>query len=76
MTVLVIIALIFGVIGTLLAICSLIVVWRFNKYIQNTIEDKLEETLDKVEELHKALQIAIKEGLLDKNGKIRKPYVQ
>ena len=76
MTILVIIALIFGVLGTLLGVCCLLVVWRFNKYIQNTIEDKLEEALDKVEELHKSLQIAVKEGLLDKNGKIRKPYVQ
>lgn len=76
MTALVIIALIIGILGFLIGIGSIILVWRLNKYIQNTIEEKLEEANDKVEELYKSLQIAMKDGLLDPNGKIRRSYIQ
>jgi len=66
---------ILAILAFLISCGAIVLIWRFNKYVQNTLEEKLEETQNKVEELRKSLQIATKEGLLDLNGKIRKPYI-
>lgn len=68
-------AIILSSIAILLSLLAIVLIWRLNKYIQNTLEEKLEETLDRVTELKKSLEVAVKEGLLDVNGKIKKPYI-
>jgi len=69
------VVLIIGVISLIVSGFCLIAVWRLYKYIRYVVEDKLETVEEKANNLIQTLKIIVKEGLIQENGRIKKPYI-
>jgi hypothetical protein len=72
---LLIIAIIIGFLALVASLFAIYAVWRLNKYISVSIEDKIEEQENKIDVLHQSLSIAVGEKMLNSNGRIKKPLV-
>jgi len=71
----VVLAIILAIVAILISGFALFAVWRLNKYIQYTVEERILEIDEVNSNLVQSLQLAVGEGLIKSNGRIKKPYM-